>query len=461
MSETSHVNSQATSGWGRASLRIAITISAAWVLIASAAVADARSDQLEDLAVFRSQFLDLDRAYSDTARAQAVERLAALERAAGTTSPEALTLELCAITALADNGHTSCTLPKADEAQIGFTPLDGRYFVTSAASDHAELLGGELTAIDGHPVSALRTELRKLHGGVAAYRDLFVAKVLVRPDLLHSLGLAAASAAAVYRVRTPDGRTIEQRLDRTAASASRTLLPAPDKAPWSLQEPDKLFRWRDAPEFDAVVVQLRHNADTQDKRIDVFLFEAEVARLTLHRHNLILDMRQNPGGDFLLTRDLMIGWPKEVGPAGKIFVLIGPETFSAGIISTAYLKQAGGAQVVLVGAPPGDRLTFFAEGNTVVLPHSGLAVLPASERDDLADACRHDQDCFGALAQPGAPTGSKGAKQAIIDWSFGRKPLAIPSLDPDIPAPWTIEDYLAGRDPAMEALKRWFSERAR
>jgi hypothetical protein len=444
----------------RCGLLAAVAALAVAALVADAR-ADARSDQLEDLAVFRSQFLDLDRAYSNTARAQAVERLGALERAAGTTSPEAFAVELCAIAALADNGHTSCTLPEGDGAQIGFTPLDGRYFVTSATPDHAELLGGELTAIDGRPVSVLRAELRKLHGGVAAYRDLFVVKVLVRPDLLHSLGLAAASDAAVYRVRAPDGRTIQQRLERTAASASRTLVPAPDKAPWSLQEPDKLFRWRDAPELDAVVIQLRHNADTKDQRIDVFLFEAEVARLTLHRPNLILDMRQNPGGDFLLTRDLMIGWPKEVGPAGKIFVLVGPETFSAGIVSTAYLKQAGGERVVLVGAPPGDRLTFFAEGSTATLPHSGLRLLPAPERDDLADGCRPYQDCFGALAQPGSPTGSKGAKQAILDWGFGRKPLAVRSLDPEIPAPWTIQDYLAGRDPAMEALRRRFGERAR
>ena len=417
--------------------------------------ASSRPAQIEDIGVFRSQFLNIDRAYSDAARVRAAERLAALESAAGSASPETFTLELCAITALADNGHTRCFLPKEDEAQIDFTALDGRFFITSAAPENADLLAAELVAIDDHPVLTVRAALRQLRGGVAAWRDQFVVKVLIRPDLLHTIGLAASSEAAVYRVRTPDGRTIERRVERTKPSTSRATLRSLYKMPWSLQDPDQPFRWRDAPEFDAVVIQLRQNIDSKDQKILDFLVAADAERVRLGRRNVILDMRLNPGGNFLLTRDFMVAWPRKVGPPGRIFVLVGPETFSAGIASTAYLKQAGGDQVILIGAPPGDRLTFFSEGRVVILPHSGIGLLPAPERDDLADGCHAYTDCFVALAQPGSPTGSP--QQAGIDRVYGRKPVAVRSLDPDIPARWTIEEYLSGRDPAMEALKRWFT----
>ena len=30
--------------------------------------------------------------------------------------------------------------------------------------------------------------------------------------------------------------------------------------------------------------------------------------------------------------------------------------------------------------------------------------------------------------------------------------IAVPTLAPDIKAPWTIEAYLTGRDPGMEAV---------
>jgi hypothetical protein len=33
-----------------------------------------------------------------------------------------------------------------------------------------------------------------------------------------------------------------------------------------------------------------------------------------------------------------------------------------------------------------------------------------------------------------------------------RNPIAVKSLGPDIPAPWTIAAYRAGRDPAIDAV---------
>jgi hypothetical protein len=36
--------------------------------------------------------------------------------------------------------------------------------------------------------------------------------------------------------------------------------------------------------------------------------------------------------------------------------------------------------------------------------------------------------------------------------SIVRNPIAVPSLAPEIAAPWTIDAYRAGRDPAMEAI---------
>jgi hypothetical protein len=416
-----------------------------------------RSIQSEDIAFFRQRFLNIDRSYSDAARATARERLAKLEQKAGDISPETFIIEICAITALADNGHSQCFLPKGDETQIGFTPFDGRFFVTSIASSHAGLLGTELVGIDGHSISTVRADLRKCRGGVMATRDLFAVKFLNRPDLLHSLGLASSAEAAVYQLRSADGHMMEQYLATTHASSKLAVLPGTDKTPWSLRDPDQPFRWRDVPELDAVMIQLRQNIDSETQKILQFLSTTDAERIRLRRRNVILDMRQNWGGDFLLTRDFMIAWPHAVGLTGRIFVLVGPGTFSAGIVGTAYLKQAGKDRVLLVGEPPGDRMTYFAEGQVFVLPHSGIGVLPATERDDLAGGCHPYTDCFGALAQFGFPTGSSPEKRAIIDRIYGRKPLEVRSLDPDIPAPWTIQDYLSGQDPAIEAVKQWLS----
>jgi hypothetical protein len=263
--------------------------------------------------------------------------------------------------------------------------------------------------------------------------------------------LARLPNALTYGFATADGRRIarhfEARNDWPLATWQR--LPPPGGSPWAFQDPPKPFRWRDAPEIDAFVIQLRQNADLPSVKLGDFLRQAEQERVRRNRSNIVLDMRFNSGGDLLLDRDFLAQWPSKF-MRGRFYVLTSDQTFSAGIASVAYLKQAGGKRVTLVGEPPGDRLTFFAEGHAVELPNSKIVVMPATARHDYHDGCRKFSDCFAAVAQPKGPTGSPIEIAAHLE----RIPISVATLNPDIPAPLTIKDLAAGRDPAIEAVTR-------
>ena len=116
---------------------------------------------------------------------------------------------------------------------------------------------------------------------------------------------------------------------------------------------------------------------------------------------------------------------------GRIFALTSPWTFSAAISSVGYLEQAAPRRVTIVGEAVGDRLNFFSEGDVVELPNSHAMILNATERHDYPTGCRGFGDCHGPVV---------------------RNPIAVPSLQPDIAAPWTIDAYIAGRDPGIEAV---------
>ncbi|HET8945556.1 MAG TPA: hypothetical protein VFQ07_01120, partial [Candidatus Polarisedimenticolia bacterium] len=266
------------------------------------------------------------------------------------------------------------------------------------------------------------------------------------PEQLFALGLAAAREAAVYRFATAGG-VVERRIaadppdpDRARANADRWLFPdrlpgeaegwrtllAADQAPEALRHPEEPYRRRAAPEIDAVVVELRQN-DGDD--IGRFLSETTRALRETRPKNLVLDMRLNGGGDLNNTRDFAESLPSLV--PGRIFVLTSPWTFSAAISTVGYLKQKAPSRVTIVGEAVGDRLVFFAEGRPVVLSHSGIVLLPSTQRHDYRNGCREFADCHGAVV---------------------RHPIAVPTLDPEIAAPWTLEAYRAGRDPGMEAI---------
>ena len=436
-------------------MRRVLVIIAALAIIVDPAFAQTgattREAQAEDLAAFRRDFFEVDRSYNARARTAAERRLATLARSQAALSPAAFILELCRIAALADNGHSQCLATGSQRAQLEFMPIDGGFYLVGARPEDAPLLGSRLVSIDGRSVARVIAAGRTLRGGIEAYRDLAVADLMRKPADLHALGLANEPDAALYHLRTRDGRLVERRFAGTVsgtATPALTRLPPPEAAPWALQEPDEPFRWRDAPEMDAVIVQLRRNTDLGERRIMALLLEAEAARERLGRANIVLDERYSPGGNLQLTNEFLTAWPAKLPTDGRIFVLVGPRTFSAAIAAIGYLKQAGSERVILVGSPPGDRLEFFAEGRQVVLPRSGQRFVPAPERHDYRNGCRAFDDCHAAVAQPHAKTASSPENAAQMK----RMPIAVRSLDPDIKAPWTLEALVAGRDPGIEAV---------
>ncbi|WP_292380409.1 hypothetical protein, partial [Mesorhizobium sp.] len=149
--------------------------------------ATSHAAQVEDLKVFRRDFLDVDRSYSSAARVEAASRLQALETAAGPTDATVFAVDLCQIAALADNGHTTCKLPRANGVAMSLLPIDGAFYVIAASPQNSDLLGSRLAGIDGHPAAEVSSALRSLHGGVAAWRDIEATDAIVRPDLLHAL----------------------------------------------------------------------------------------------------------------------------------------------------------------------------------------------------------------------------------------------------------------------------------
>lgn len=424
------------------------------LVVSSCAVAPPQGDaaaQRDDLDAFEQQFFEVDRAFSPEARADASRKIADLRAHLGRTSDARFVLTLAQIAALADNGHTAMIdrgrLPSTARVGIRLTPFGDDFFVIRAHGQDADLLGCRLTAIDDVPVTRVRDVARTLRGGVPAWRDRWAPLFFERPGELHALGLTQSPTQATYHLACRDGSTRHRTLAAAAELTGRwdemtevfdgsdrgagwTALLPEDRAPWALREFTVPFRQRDAPELDAIVIQLHANIDRNGQSIARFLEDADVERRRLGRASVVLDMRFNGGGNLQLTRAFFSALPGRLSPRGRVVVLMSPWTFSAAISSIGYLKQADPSRVILVGEGPGDRLQFWAEGRAFPLPRSGALLLPASERHDYLNGCRTFTDCHPYVR------------------AF---PIAVPSLAPDVLAPWTMEDFAAGRDPGMTA----------
>jgi len=408
----------------------------------------------KDLSAMRADFLERDRSYSPGARAEAEKRIARLAEAADTVGRAYFEVEIARIVALADNGHTgggaAQRSSRLNHVPIRLVPFGEDFYVLQTDSANADVLGARLLAIDGRPIAALRNAARSLTGGTIAWRDRAVPFVFESPEQMHAIGMAADSGAATYRFEFSDGRDTERRLKAdppdpsvTRTSVKRVMYPelaAGDanrwrtlgtvaRAPWALLDPANPFRWRDAPELDGVVIELRQTVDSPGHSIGDFLDEVERMLREKHPHNIVLDLRMNGGGNLNTARDFAQALPSLA--SGRVFALTSPYTFSAAISTLGYLKQAAPDRVTIVGESVGDRLMFWAEGKGATLPNSGILIGLATERHDYLTGCKPYKDCHSNVV---------------------RHPISVPSLQPEIAASWTIGAYTAGLDPAIEAV---------
>lgn len=417
-----------------------------------AAAAQTAAQRQEILALMQAIVTSEDKSWTDAGRTQGLTLLDSLAAQSASLSDLAFELQLSRVVALADNGHSFVPpRPRADRTNrvgVRLLPLSDGVLVAHAADGLEDLLGASLVSIGEMPVERLLAANRALYGGLTPWRDHFAPYLLESPEQLHAMGLAASPAEAVYHFRKADGTSVSRTLrgDTAGRAVARGvgeafLVPAQDEgrpgwralvsqAPWALQEPGVAFRRSTAWGPGLFVFQMRQNHDAPGQSIAAVLdsVRAEIAAAT-PRH-FVLDMRFNSGGDLNRTRRFMQELPGLV--PGRIFVLTGPLTFSAGISSVGYLTQTAPDRVTIVGEPVGDRLVFFAENDVQPLPGTNTVVLVARERHDYAEGCTAFTDCHGPVV---------------------RNPIRVRNLDPHVPAPWTLAAFRAGRDPAMEAVR--------
>lgn len=414
------------------------------------AVPQAQADDFTTDMPATREFFELDTSYSPEERAATVAAFADLKRRAGNMSPAEFQLAVAHIAALARNGHTTL-LAGVWPHELNRTPLayhvfaDG-VFVIHAPEPMRELFGARLTAIDGHDIAALGEAFMTYCGARRGRCNEWLGFFLESPAILHAAGFAKAEDRVDVQLELVDGskitRTLMAALDppkgelfafldesRLVAFASENVA-QPDGVPFYLRSPDNAFLARVIEDIDAVYLQLRINKSFYDQRIEDFLAGVHDTLKKAKPSHVIVDLRLDGGGDLNTTREFFQSLPTLV--PGRIFVLTSGRTFSAGIASAGYLKQAAPERVTIVGEPIGDELEYWAEGGFVELPVSKAVLMFATERHNYVTGCQ-EPDCHDSIR---------------------RHPIRVQSLKPDIAAPLTYADYRAGRDPALEVVRK-------
>jgi tetratricopeptide (TPR) repeat protein len=308
-------------------------------------------------------------------------------------------------------------------APVAFYLFTEGLFITSAAPKHRDLVGAQVLRIGDYTIDQVMEALDKVisHDNKMWLKYIGSTASMRNPRLLNGLGLIPEPDKMEIKIRDEAGKVRQVALNAEVNTAAddwvsvRGNAPAPD--PLYLKHRRTNYWFEYSPEHKMVFFQ--YNAVDNDPnepltqfcdRLFKFINENEVERL-------VIDLRWNSGGNNFLNRPILHGLIRndKINRRGKLFVIIGRQTFSAAMNAAAEIERHTNA--IFVGEPTGSSPNFVGESVSFSLPYSKMQ---------------------------GTISDLYWQSSVAMDYRTWIAPLLY--------APPSFELYRANRDPAMEAI---------
>jgi hypothetical protein len=381
----------------------------------------------EDLAFFAQRFASVQRDFS---RLYPGNRFSAgiesLTRAIPTATDADLVLALMRTVASARVAHTLVQFPTAGPLAFHRLPLGFQWFsdglaVTAATEPYRDAIGLRVASIGTMAAEDVKSAVaRYISYENEGWLRQQSQSLMLAEELLRTLGLVDPDGRVTLTLARADGSTVNLRVAAVpwadtapliTVVQARQIPPGPARL-----QPNRYYRYELLPEARAIYVRYSRCAEDPQQPFAAFtaaMFD-NADREPAAVGRVVIDLRANGGGDSSIIRPLLGGLRARpsLSSRGRLYALVGPATFSSGLLAAVALKKD--LKAILVGEPPGEKPNSYGEARPLTLPHSGLIVQYSTK--------------FFRLV-PGDPT----------------------TYDPDVAVGRTIADLVAGRDPVLDA----------
>lgn len=329
----------------------------------------------EDLAFFKDNF----KSKHIKPFAKTSEKL--FDQVVSSIDPDKLTdqqivMKLWQLLASVGDSHSRLNPPRTipfTQYPIAFYYLTDGWYVFAIEQAHQQALKGKLIKIGSTPVDVACKKLATLIASEnESQTENQLKRLLQMTEPLHFLGLVDDPERANFTLQTTDGKEFTVTLAPiTRGPAQWKFAIKPDIWPAHLKErrpqhgytwlENNLYVWYDrCTEFTQYPIKKW----TQD--ILTQIDEKKPGKV-------IVDLRRNGGGSSILLEPLINSLAKsDINDKDKLYVLIGPATYSSALMNAQHFKSR--TKATLVGQPTGGSPNHFGEVKSFTLPRSQCVV---------------------------------------------------------------------------------------
>jgi hypothetical protein len=335
-----------------------------------------------------------------------------------------IVVRLKQITARVGDGHTGVHTPQWFQLYpIALYWFGNELRVTATAREYERALGARVVQIGELPIAEVDARVRTCFPSAANENEWFALATspafITRPEMLHGLGVITDLSSAPFTFEDDQGSKFVLEL-KPIALPPGAARGTPVSAGWIPVAPPPLSRQKPAEKFwfttlpdSTVYVNWRSYDGLGGNARELFkaLDSQPVKRL-------VIDLRQNGGGDFFEGRENMIDPIKkrpELNQKGRFYVLVGRRTYSAAMVNAVDFRK--GTNATLIGEPIGERPNSYSENDEFTLPNSRLVISYSTRYYKFVD-----QD--------------------------------VPAVEPDVRINPSWPEWKAGRDPILEWIAK-------
>jgi hypothetical protein len=287
---------------------------------------------------------------------------------------ETFTAELFKLTVAIGDEHTHIEPVFTKAAPIRFNKFAEGIYVTATDTANSDVLLYKLSGVNGHPINEVISRFREIiQSGNPSFFDSRFLHFINNPAILKGLQITNSTDETTFDLTAPNGKTIKRTI-RSVAGEDAGNLPLTEVKNKLLSKKGKGNYWYSYDAVSGTLYFNYNNCQEQDGHpFSAFNDELFAAIDKNKPKRLVVDLRYNGGGNSGILDPFKDRIQQSyLNSKGKLFVLIGKQTFSSALMNAVELKRTTNA--TLVGEPTSGSVNHYGEVRGFRLPHTKIVI---------------------------------------------------------------------------------------
>lgn len=246
-------------------------------------------------------------------------------------------------------------------------------YITGTTKEYQDLLDARITALNGRKIEEAVNTLRPLLAGAnESWFKTQIVYYLPIPGVLKYFGLSDSDELELS-VELKNGQTEKVKL-KPMSYKEYVALDRPDgTVPLYRSHPEENYWYEYLEEEKTIYLNYSSCRQMRDKPFEIFDKEFWNFVKSHAADKLVLDIRENRGGISTILDPFIKELKKSsFNKQGKLYVIIGKDTYSSAVLNAVSLKKNTNA--CFVGEATGGEPNHYGDVKQFKLPNSGITV---------------------------------------------------------------------------------------